>query len=97
MAQVKPEVLDKLDADRWADVYADMLGVDPELVLSDEQVDAVRQQRAQAQQQAAAAEQAKTASEAVRNLGSAPTGQNNALTDVMSMFSGYNSPSPTQV
>lgn len=97
VAAVKPEVLDKLDADKWADVYADMLGVDPELVISTDQVELVRQQRAKAAAAAQAAEQAKTASEAVRNLGSAPTGQNNALTDVMSMFSGYNSPSPTQV
>ena len=97
VAAVKPDVLDKLDSDKWADVYADMLGVDPELVVPSEQVAIVRQQRAQAQQAAAAAEQAKTASEAVRNLGAAPTGGDNALTDVMNMFSGYNSPSPTQV
>ena len=30
VAQVRPEVLDKFDPDRWADVYADALGIDPQ-------------------------------------------------------------------
>src|SRR3569832_815757 len=29
IAQYKPEVLDKFDADKWADTYSDMLGVSP--------------------------------------------------------------------
>ena len=28
IAEAKPDVLDKFDADRWADAYADMLGID---------------------------------------------------------------------
>jgi hypothetical protein len=41
MASFKPDVLDKFDADKWADNYADMLGVSPELIVPDDQVGAV--------------------------------------------------------
>lgn len=92
VAQFKPDVLDKLDADKWADTYADMLGVDPELVVPQDKVEEVRQQRAQAQQQQAQMEQINQASQAAKNLGSTPTGGNNALTDVINQFSGYGTP-----
>lgn len=89
IAQVKPEVLDKFDADRWADSYADMLGVDPEMVLPTDKVQAIRQQRAQAQQQAAQQEQANQAADTAQKLASAKTDQPSALTDVTRNFSGY--------
>ena len=97
VAQYKPEVLDKVNTDKWADQYADLLGVDPELMVQEDQVAAIRQQRAKAQQQAAQLEQLNQASTAAKNLGQTPTGSQNALTDVMNMFSGYNSPSPSQL
>lgn len=98
VAQMKPDVLDKFDSDRWADEYADMLGVDPSLILANEQVAKVRQARAQAQQaqaqMAAMQQQAQTA----QTLSKAQTGPNqNALMDVMNQFSGYQSPSPLEV
>ena len=91
IAQMKPEVLDKFDADKWADDYGDMLGVDPQLIVPKEQVAAIRAQRAkaaQAQAQMAAIEQA---SGAAKNLAAADMGGDNALTNVVDMFSGYNS------
>jgi hypothetical protein len=97
VAQYKPEVLDKVNTDIWADQYADLLGVDPEILVQADQVAAIRKQRAQAQQQAAQMEQLNQASTAAKNLGQTPTGSQNALTDVMNMFSGYNSPSPSQL
>lgn len=59
IAQIKPEVLDNLDADKWAEVYADALGVDPRIIANPEIVQAIRAQR---EQQAAAQEQAELAS-----------------------------------
>ena len=97
VAQYKPEVLDKLDTDKWADSYADMLGVDPELIVQKEQVDQIRLQRAQAQAKQAQMDQLNQASQTAKNLGQTPTNGQNAMTDVINMFSGYNSPSPTQV
>ena len=98
VAQFKPDVLDKFDADQWADSYSDMLGVDPNLIVAGKQVAMVRQARAQAQaaqaQVAAMREQAAT----VKDLAGAQTGQNeNALTDITNMFSGYTSPSAVEV
>lgn len=89
VAQIKPEVLDKFDADHWADSYADKLGVDPELIVPGEQVTLIRQQRAeaaQAQQQAAMLQQG---ADVAQKLGSIDTGKQNALTDVTRAFSGY--------
>jgi len=89
VAQLKPEVLDKLDADRWADAYADMLGLDPEMIVSGEKVAALRQQRAEAQQ--AQAQQAAMAQGAdmAQKLGSVKTDEPSALTDITRAFSGY--------
>lgn len=92
IAQAKPDVLDKFDADQWVDVYSDMLGVDPSLIVPDENVAIIRQQRAQAQQQAQAAEQAAMAAQTARDLSQADTGGQNALTDAAAMFSGYSTP-----
>jgi hypothetical protein len=97
IAQMKPDILDKFDADQWADIYADMLGVDPSLIVADKEVALVRQTRNQAmaaKEQAAAMQQQ---SQTVKNMAQAPTGSNNALTDVMNMFSGYGSPSAVEV
>jgi hypothetical protein len=90
IAQIKPDVLDKFDSDKWADAYADMLGIDPELIVAGDQVALVRQQRAQAQAQAAQAEQMQQVATTARDLSAAKTDDQSALTNVMGMFSGYN-------
>jgi len=98
VASFKPEVLDKFDADKWADSYADMLGVDPNLIVGSEQVAVVRQARAKMQAQQAQMEQVKQMSEVGKNLGTVQTGDGtNAGMDIMNQFSGYGSPSPSQV
>jgi hypothetical protein len=94
LAQVKPEILDKVNFDKWVDNYSQMLGVDTELVVDDDTVRALREARAKAQ---AAAEQVnlqQQAAAATRDLASSPTGQGqqNALTDVMSQLTGYSNP-----
>ncbi|MFY8163618.1 MAG: portal protein, partial [Brevundimonas sp.] len=97
IAQMKPDILDKFDQDEWADVYADMLGIDPALIIADKDVALVRQARAQAmaaKEQAAVMQQQ---SQTVKNMAQAPTGGANALTDITNMFSGYGSPSPVEV
>lgn len=89
IAGMKPDVLDKFDADRWADSYADMLGVDPELVVPSNKVALIRQQRAQAQQAQQQSEQMNQAADTLHKLGGADTGGQNALTDITRQFSGY--------
>ena len=89
IAQFKPEVLDKFDADKWTDVYADMLGVDPELIVPGENVALIRQQRAQQAAAMQQAEQMQASASAAKDLAAADTSGQNALTDVTRMFSGY--------
>lgn len=90
----KADVFDKLDGDQYVDKLADMLGVDPQLVVADEKVAAQRAERAKAQaakEQAALAEQAASAA---NKLAGAKTGEKNALTDLAPSgdFSGYSGP-----
>jgi len=98
VATFKPEVLDKFDSDQWADAYADMLGVDPKLLVASDKVAMLRDARAKMQAQQAQAEQMKQMSETGKNLGGIQTGDGtNAAMDLMNQFSGYGSPSPSQV
>jgi hypothetical protein len=97
IAQMKPEVLDKINSDILVDRYADMLGVDPNIIIATEQAQALRQARneamAQKEQAAAMQQSAMTA----KNLAAAKTTEPSALTDVMAMFSGYNANPTTPV
>lgn len=87
MFAVKPEVLDKLDADEAADLYFEAIGAPPSMLAADDKVAAIRQSRAQQQQQAAQAEQMAAmapainqgaqAAETLASAGDNPTG--NAL------------------
>lgn len=88
IAQVKPEVLDKVNFDKWVDRYSRMLGIDTELVVDDDTVAALREARGRAQ---AAAEQTKMLREqagTVKDLAQAPTDGQNAL----AQLAGYSTP-----
>jgi hypothetical protein len=84
LAQVRPEILDRLDVDGYVDETADMLGVPPKLLIPAEQAQQLRQARDQA---AAAKEQSammQQQSRAVGNLAQAQSqlaqaGQQNPL------------------
>lgn len=92
VAQYKPDVLDKIDSDYWAEAYADMLGIDPQMIVPTDKVALVRQQRAEAQQQAQQAAVAESQSKTISNLAGASMGPDNVLGNVMDNFSGYNTP-----
>lgn len=91
---MKPEVVDKFDADAWADTYSDMLGIDPQLITADATVVQIRKDRADAQAKAAAAQQGVAMADAGAKLGSIATdgGTSNVGADIMNQFSGYGSP-----
>ena len=89
VAQFKPEALDKFDADKWVDIYADSLGLDPQIIMPADQVQALRAQRAQAQQAAQQAALANQGADTAQKLAAAKTSEPNALTDVTRAFSGY--------
>ena len=89
VAQFKPEALDLINTDSLVSIYADSLGVDPNILLPQDKVDAIRAQRAQAQQQAAQAAMMNQGADTAQKLASAKTSEPSALTDVTRQFSGY--------
>ena len=74
VAQVKPEVLDKLDADQWADLYGDKLGVDPRLVVAGDKLALVRKERAAQQQAAQAGAALQQGADVLSKAGGVPLG-----------------------
>lgn len=92
VAQLKPDVLDKFDADVWADEYADMTGVSPEFIVAGDKVALIRKARAEAAQQQAQAEQAALNAQTVKNLATSPSGAGTVGGDLMNQFSGYSIP-----
>jgi hypothetical protein len=83
-------IWDKVNKDELADRYADMFGVDPSVIVADDKVVLIREQRAQAQSNAAQAAMIPAAAGAAKDLAAADTSGNNALTSVMQQFQGYN-------
>ena len=80
IAQFKPGVMDKLEADATIDEIADIVGVNPKLVLDDEGVARVRQVRAQEELEKAQAQEAASMVQGAAALGKTPApGPDNAL------------------
>lgn len=74
-AAVAPEVLDKIDFDEAVDITADITGLNPKVIRDDDEVQQIREGRAQLQEQAAqlqalqaSADIVKTGTEADKNL-----------------------------
>ena len=96
IAGLRPDVVDKLDADQMIDAYADSLGVDPSLIMADDKVALVRQQRAQQQQMqqmAAMAQPLQQASQAAVNLSQTGQAGDGGLSSLLDAFQGYTGPS----
>jgi hypothetical protein len=77
-----PEVLDKINFDEAVDEYAEALGTVPTVIRSDEEVEAIREQRRQRQQAqalAAAAKPVADVAKATKDLSQAPVGGASAL------------------
>lgn len=79
LAQMKPEALDKLNTDEMIDSYAESIGVSPTIVSSNDQVAAIRQQRAEQMQQQQQMQMAQAAADGAQTLGNTPMDDNSAL------------------
>lgn len=73
LAAAKPEAIDKLNVDQAIDTFADMSGVSATVILPQEQVDQIRQQRAQQQQQQQAMQMGMAAAQGAKTLSDAQT------------------------
>ncbi|MCX2192083.1 phage tail protein [Pantoea agglomerans] len=79
MAQAKPEALDKLDIDKIIDNYGDSIGVSPSVIVPDEEVQKIRQQRAEQIQQQQQMQMAQAAVAGAKDLSQANLEGPNAL------------------
>mgnify|MGYP000023408816 CR=1 FL=1 len=75
VSQIKPEVMDKFNADAWLDDYSSTLGTSPRLINSTDDAMRVRQARAEAQQQQQQLDAAQQAAAATKDLGAAGLGE----------------------
>lgn len=80
LAQAKPEALDKLDVDQAIDAFAEMSGVSPTVIVPQEQVEQVRQDRARKQQQQQAMAMGMAAAQGAKTLSEAQTADPSVLT-----------------
>jgi hypothetical protein len=87
-AKQDPSVWDKIDTDQVIDKAAGYLGVDPELIRGADQVQALRERRAQAQAAQEKAAMAQAAAATAKDLAGADMSGDNALTNVLQTFSG---------
>jgi hypothetical protein len=92
-AKQDPSVWDKVDTDQIIDEYAEGLGVTPAVIRSDEDVAALRQQRAQQEQAMQAAAAAQAAADTAKTVGETDLAN---VQDAAGMFMGYGSPTPVE-
>ena len=83
VSAVKPEVLDKVNFDQWADHYSEILGVPTDLIVPDEDVLALRKARAEAEaaQARIAAEREEAAT--AKDMGGVKTDERNVVADAL--------------
>ena len=83
LAQADPTVLDKVDTAQLIDVFSDTTSMRAGVVRSDEDVAAMREQRAQAQAQQQQVDMANQEAMAAKNLSQASTEGDNGLTRML--------------
>jgi len=86
MAAVRPEALDKLNTDEIIDEYSNMLGIAPHLIVANEDVAMIRQDRAAAQAQAEQAAAMPEMANTAKTLSETKVGESTALDNVASQF-----------
>lgn len=90
VAQASPGVLDGVDFDEAVGEYGKMLGVPPSVMVPEDKVQAIRQQRDQQAQQAQAMQMAQQSAAIAKDASQAKTGgdDKNMLTDIMNTLKG---------
>ena len=87
-ATQNPAVWDTIDTDKAVYKAANYIGVDPELIRTKDQVQALRDARSRAMQAQQAQAHAAQATDTAKTLAGADMSTNNALTQVVNGFSG---------
>lgn len=82
-ANFEPSILKKVDINEYADIYADLTGVPPKLVRSNDEVAEMEAAEQQAQQEAMQAEQQAQQISQAKELSEINTGDESALTELL--------------
>ena len=83
LSQIKPDMLDKVNFDKWVDHYANILGVETDIIVDDENVLALRKARAEAEAAQAQIAAAREQAAAAKDMASVKTDERNAVTDAL--------------
>jgi hypothetical protein len=83
LVAVFPEIVDGIDSDEALRQYANILGTSPDVIISDEELQAKRQARAEEQQKMQAMQQAGQLAQGAKILSETDTQNPNALTDLL--------------
>lgn len=83
LVAVFPEIVDGIDSDEALRQYANILGTSPDVIISDDELQAKRQARAEEQQQMQAMQQAGQLAQGAKILSETDTQNPNALTDLL--------------
>ena len=78
-----PDVLDKIDTDKLIEEYADVVGVTPKIMRSEDDVEAIRASREQAQQQQAMAESMAQQAQTAKALSETDMDKNSGLNQLL--------------
>lgn len=83
LVAVFPDIVDGIDSDEALRQYSEILGTSPDVIISDEELQAKRQARAEEQQQMQAMQQASQLAQGAKVLSETDTQNPNALTDLL--------------
>lgn len=83
IAPLYPGVFQKVNLDRWIDIYGEQLSLSPGIVRSEDDTAAIRAQDAKAQQAAQQMEMLQQGADTAKSLSETDTGGDNALTRML--------------
>lgn len=83
MQPVVPSIMDRIDEDKFLEMYSESLGISPQILRDDKATDAIRQEKAKQAQAAQQAEQAAQLAKAGKDAAAAPTDSDSLLGKVL--------------
>jgi hypothetical protein len=83
IAEIKPDVIDKVNFDAWVDDYSEMLGIKTDLIVDNENVAALRKARAAAEAAQAQLEAKAVEAQVSKDSATVKTDERNLVTDAI--------------
>lgn len=90
LAQISPQILDKVNTDQLVDVYGDITSIDHSVINDDKKVEQIRAERMKQQQQQQMAEQAQMRASTVRDMSQVPPDMQGQMGELLQMAQAGN-------